>query len=100
MRYKFLAMTTLTFALVLWLACLSHGTGVVKCDLSRYIFILAELTMPLQVKAAHDGKKEIYFRYRWPALEPDIYHDMLKYQASEWLRVGTSAPGRSRPIEY
>ena len=94
MRHKFLAMTTLAFALVFWLACLSHGTGVVKNDLLRNIYIPAELTMPLQVKAAYDGKK-IYFRYRWPALEPHIYHDMLKYQAGEWLRVGTSAPGRS-----
>jgi hypothetical protein len=92
MRHMFLAITTLVFLLVLALSWIFHGTGVVHNDLSRNISIPEQLTMPLQVKAAYDGKN-IYFRYRWPAREPHIYHDMLRYEAGKWVRIGRSVPG-------
>jgi uncharacterized membrane protein YphA (DoxX/SURF4 family) len=92
MRHKLLAVTTALFLTVLALSWVFHGTGVVRNDLSRNIYIPETLTMPLQVKAAYDGKN-IYFRYRWPAREPHIYHDMLKYEGGKWVRIGASVPG-------
>ena len=80
------------FMAALLLAWLFHGTGVVRNDLARNIHIPDELSMPLQVKAAQDGKN-IYFRYRWPAREPHIYHDMLRFEGGKWVRVGKSVPG-------
>jgi hypothetical protein len=50
------------------------------------------LTVPLQFKAAYDGK-QIFFRYRWPAAQPHIYHDMLRYQGGKWQRIGDSTVG-------
>jgi hypothetical protein len=87
-----MAATMAVFLAVLGLSWLFHGTGVVQNDLSRNIHIPDTLIMPLQVKAAYDGKN-IYFRYRWPAAEPHIYHDMLKYEGGKWVRIGTSVPG-------
>ena len=92
MRFKLLSTATGVFLAVLALSWMVHGTGVVKNDLSRNIFIPEELTMPLQVKAAFDGQK-IFFRYRWPAREPHIYHDMLKYEGGKWVRIGRSVAG-------
>lgn len=63
MRHKLLAATAGLFLFVLLLAWIFHGTGVIRNDLTRNIYIPDTLTMPLQVKAAHDGKN-IYFRYR------------------------------------
>ena len=80
------------FVLMLILSWLFHGTGVIKNDLTRNIFIPETLTMPLQVKAAYNGGK-MFFRYRWPARQPRIYHDMLKYEGGEWERIGASIPG-------
>jgi hypothetical protein len=91
-RHKLLAATAGLFLFVLFLAWLFHGTGVIRNDLARNIYIPDTLTMPLQVKAAHDGKN-IYFRYRWPAREPSIYHDMLKYEDGKWVRIGRSVAG-------
>lgn len=70
----------------------TQGTGVVENDLSRNIYIPDELTMPLQVKAAYNGQ-DMFFRYRWPADKPGIYHDMLKYEDGKWVRYGGSVPG-------
>ena len=92
MRYKLLAAATAVFLAVLALSWVFHGTGVVKNDLARNIFVPEELTMPLQVKAAFDGEK-IFFRYRWPARQPHIYHDMLRYEGGKWMRIGRSLPG-------
>jgi hypothetical protein len=77
---------------VLGLSWLTHGTGVIKNDISRNIYIPSELTMPLQVKAAYNGR-DIYFRYRWPTKQPSIYHDMLKFEGGKWVRYGGSVPG-------
>lgn len=77
---------------VLGLSWLTHGTGVVKNDISRNIYIPNELTMPLQVKAAYNGR-DIFFRYRWPAKQPSIYHDMVKFEGGKWVRHGASVAG-------
>jgi hypothetical protein len=92
MQYKLLASAVGVFLAALALSWVFHGTGVVKNDLSRNISIPKELTMPLQVKAAFDGEK-IFFRYRWPARQPHIYHDMLRYEGGKWVRIGRSVPG-------
>lgn len=44
------------------------------------------------MKAAYNGDK-IFFRYRWPAKQPHIYHDMMKFQDGKWGRYGKSIPG-------
>jgi hypothetical protein len=65
---------------------------VIHNDISRNIYIPEVLTITLQVKAAHDGEN-IYFRYRWPAQQPYIYHDMLRWHDGQWLRYGKSVAG-------
>src|SRR5687768_11852124 len=91
-RQKFLVIAVALFLVMLGLSWLFHGTGVVHNDLKRNIYIPAQLTMPLQVKAAYDGQRML-FRYRWPAQQPSIYHDMMKYDAGKWTRYGDSEPG-------
>ncbi len=86
--YASIALFAGSFA-VIWA---TQGTGVIKNDLSRNIFIPAELTMPLQVKAAYNGR-DMFFRYRWPSEQPGIYHDMLKFEGGKWVRYGRSVPG-------
>ena len=85
-------LTALIFVAMLAVSWLFHGTGVIQNDLKRNIYIPEELTMPLQVKAAYNGDK-IYFRYRWPAREPHIYHDMMKYENGQWKNYGSSVAG-------
>ena len=80
------------FLVALLLALLTEGRGVIRNDPSRNIYIPAELTMPLQVKAAHNGQ-EMFFRYRWPAKNANVYHDMLRYQDGQWIRHGASGVG-------
>lgn len=70
----------------------TQGTGVIRNDLSRNIYIPEELTMPLQIKAAYNGR-DMFFRYRWPSKRPGIYHDMLKFEGGKWVRYGGSVPG-------
>jgi hypothetical protein len=91
-RARLLAVAVVLFVAALAVSWLFHGTGVIRNDTSRNISIPKELTMPLQVKAAYDGKN-IYFRYRWPAREPHIYHDMMKFEDGKWKRYGDSVPG-------
>jgi hypothetical protein len=53
-----------------------------------------QLTFPLEIQAAYNDDR-IFFRYRWPAPEPHIHHDMLRYDGVEWQRVDsgdTSTP--------
>jgi hypothetical protein len=80
------------FVLALLFSWVFHGTGVIKNDLQRNIYIPETLTIPLQVKAAYNGDK-MFFRYRWPAKEPHIYHDMMKFQDGAWERYGKSVAG-------
>ncbi|EPC03939.1 hypothetical protein L861_01165 [Litchfieldella anticariensis FP35 = DSM 16096] len=79
-------------ALTLVLAWTVHGRGVIRNDQARNIYIPDELTMPLQVKAAYDQER-IFFRYRWPAERPHVYHDMLRYTDGQWVRHGASRVG-------
>jgi hypothetical protein len=44
------------FIAVLGLSWFTHGTGVIRNDTSRNIYIPTELTMPLQVMAAYNGR--------------------------------------------
>lgn len=87
-----LAVSAILFLAVLGVSWLFHGTGVVHNDLKRNIYIPSELTMSLQVKAAYNGEK-IFFRYRWPAQQPSLYHDMMKFEGGQWNRYGDSVPG-------
>lgn len=65
----------------------THGRGVIKNDAARGIDIPAERLVPLQVKAAFDGK-QIYLRYRWPTPKRNIEYDMLRYEGGKWVRDG------------
>lgn len=87
-----LYLSIVIFLAVLGLSWLTHGTGVIRNDISRNIYIPTELTMPLQVKAAYNGR-EMFFRYRWPAKQPSIYHDMMKFEGGKWVRYGASVVG-------
>jgi hypothetical protein len=80
------------FVAMLALSWLFRGTGVVHSDVKRNIYIPEVLTIPLQVKAAYDGER-IFFRYRWPAERPYIYHDMMVYRGGKWERIGKSVAG-------
>jgi hypothetical protein len=91
-RRTLLVVTVFIFVGMLGISWLFHGTGVVRNDLKRNIYIPNELTMPLQVKAAYNGDK-MFFRYRWPAKQPSIYHDMMKFEGGQWKRYGGSIPG-------
>lgn len=92
MRRQLLMVVAGLFAAMLLVSWMTHGTGVVKDDLKRNVYIPNELTMPLQVKAAYDGER-MYFRYRWAAERPSIYHDMLVYRGGKWERIGKSVAG-------
>ena len=92
MKTRLLYLCVAIFIGVLGLAWLTHGTGVIRNDIGRNIYIPGELTMPLQVKAAYNGT-DIVFRYRWPAKQPSIYHDMVKFEGGKWVRYGDSVAG-------
>lgn len=92
MKRTFLWLSVLIFVGMLVVVWETQGTGVVKNDLSRNIYIPEELTMPLQVKAAYNGQA-MFFRYRWPSERPGIYHDMLKFEGGKWVRYGASVAG-------
>jgi len=92
MKTRLLYASVAIFLGVLGLSWLTHGTGVVSNDIARNIYIPKELTIPLQVKAAYNGR-EMFFRYRWPAKQPSIYHDMLKFEGGKWVRYGASVAG-------
>jgi Ethylbenzene dehydrogenase len=94
MRRTYLAVSVAIFSGLLVLGWATHGTGVVKNDPERSIFIPKELTTKLQVKAAYDGEK-IYFRYRWPVDRPSIFHDVLVYRNGEWVREAGEEVGPS-----
>lgn len=68
-------------------AWLTHGRGVIKNDPARGIDIPKDLTLPLQVKAAFDGK-QVYVRYRWPTAKRHVDYDVLRYEAGKWVRDG------------
>jgi hypothetical protein len=92
MKKALLYLSIAIFLGVLGLSWLTHGTGVVGNDIARNIYIPKDLTMPLQVKAAYNGR-DMLFRYRWPARQPSIYHDMMKFDGGKWVRYGASVAG-------
>jgi hypothetical protein len=92
MRKALLYLSVAIFLGALGLSWLTHGRGVVKNDIAHNIYIPKELTMPLQVKAAYNGR-DMFFRYRWPAQRPSIYHDMMKFEGGKWVRYGDSEAG-------
>jgi hypothetical protein len=92
MKKALLYLSIAIFLGVLGLSWLTHGTGVVSNDIARNIYIPKELTMPLQVKAAYNSR-DMLFRYRWPARQPSIYHDMMKFDGGKWVRYGASVAG-------
>jgi hypothetical protein len=89
---RILYLSLVVFIGLLVASWLTHGTGVIRNDVARNIYIPDEPTMPLQVKAAYNGRS-IFFRYRWPTDQPHIYHDMLKYEGGKWVRYGASVAG-------
>ena len=87
-----LYVSLLIFLGTLGISWLTHGTGIVKNDPTRNIYIPRQPMMPFQVKAAYNGRN-MFFRYRWPSERPGIYHDMLKYEKGKWVRYGSSVVG-------
>ena len=92
MKRTLLYLSLAIFLGVLALSWVTHGSGVIRNDISRNIYIPSELTMPFQVKAAYNGR-DMFFRYRWPARQPSIYHDMMKFEGGKWVRYGASVAG-------
>ncbi|MFO7706384.1 MAG: ethylbenzene dehydrogenase-related protein [Halopseudomonas sp.] len=86
------AWLVLGLPLALGLAWITHGNGIIQNDPDRNISIPDELTIPLQVQAAFNDT-HMYFRYRWPANQPHVLHDVLVYQDGEWLTKGGGMPG-------
>lgn len=99
MKRTLLYLSVAIFLAVLALSWFTHGTGVIRNDVSRNIFIPDVLTMRLQVKAAYNGR-DMFFRYRWPAKQASIYHDMLKFEGGKWVRFGASVAGPQRQGIY
>src|SRR3990167_4156188 len=85
MNRALLYVSTGVFVGVLGLAWLTHGTGVVQNDIERHIYVPNQLIMPLQVRAAYNGR-DFFFRYRWPADKPSLFHDLAKFERGEWVR--------------
>lgn len=80
------------FCGVLLISWVTHGTGIVRDDAARNISIPEQLTVPLQVQAAYNDTT-MFFRYRWPAERPGIFHDMLRYEDGAWKTAGSPVPG-------
>lgn len=80
------------FGAALVVAWFTHGTGVVRDDLERNIAIPADLIVPMQVQAAYNDTT-MFFRYRWPAEKPGIFHDLLRYEDGAWIVEGKPVPG-------
>ncbi|HEX7375038.1 MAG TPA: ethylbenzene dehydrogenase-related protein [Steroidobacteraceae bacterium] len=73
------------FVAALLLSMATHSTGVVHNDVARNIWIPPELTMPLQLQVAYNDER-IFFHYRWPAKQPHVLTDLLRYSDGKWQR--------------
>lgn len=51
-----------------------------------------QLTMPLQVQAAHDGE-HIHLRLRWPTPAVHRFHDVLRYDGEQWEALNAGDAG-------
>jgi hypothetical protein len=85
------------FGVAFALSLLTHSTGVVRNDAARSIWIPDELTMPLQLQVAFNDA-QVFFHYRWPAREPHVFTDLLRYSDGKWQRqvrtpVGSAPDG-------
>lgn len=80
------------FTIALFLSFLSHGTGVVRNDPERNIWIPDDLVMPLRLQVAYNDS-QVFFRYRWPADRPHVYTDMLRFTDGAWQRETVTAAG-------
>ncbi len=76
MRRMFLYLSLIIFVGVLGVSWVTQGTGIVKNDPTRNIYIPQQPMMSVQVKAAYNGR-DMFFRYRWPTEQPSIYRHML-----------------------
>ncbi|HET7204352.1 MAG TPA: ethylbenzene dehydrogenase-related protein [Steroidobacteraceae bacterium] len=83
-RTALLAVTGL-FGAAMLLALFTHSTGVVRNDPARNILSPDELTLPLQVQVAYNDR-QAFFRYRWPARQPHVVTDVLRYTGGKWQR--------------
>ncbi|MCF6320784.1 MAG: ethylbenzene dehydrogenase-related protein [Rhizobiaceae bacterium] len=92
MRNIYQAVSVVLFSGLLVAAWITHDTGVKINDPEQNIFIPDQLTTTLQVKASYD-KEKIFFRYRWPAERPSIFHDVLVYKDGKWVKRGGDAVG-------
>ena len=90
-RTAIAAVTGLFFA-GLVLSVLTHGRGVLHNDPARNIWIPDERTMPLQLQVAYNDR-QVFFRYRWPAAQPHVYSDVLRYTDGKWQRQLRSPVG-------
>ena len=84
-RHTALLAVTGLFTAALLLSLFTHGTGVVRNDPARNIWIPPELTMPLELQVAFNGEL-IFFRYRWPAAQPHVFSEVLRYGGGKWQR--------------
>ena len=92
LRRRGLPIALVLFGGGLLLSWVTHGKGVIKDDPKRNISIPKQLTVPLQVQAAYNDT-HMFFRYRWPAQKPGIFHDVVKFEDGKWVRKGAGNPG-------
>jgi hypothetical protein len=83
-RTAITAVTGLFFGGLL-LSVFTHSHGVLRNDPARSIWIPDERTMPLQLQVAYNDR-QVFFRYRWPAAQPHVYTDLLRYTNGKWQR--------------
>ena len=83
------------FVAALLLSLLTHGTGIVRNGPARNLWIPDELTMPLRLQAAYNDE-QVFFRYRWPAKQPNVFTSLLRYEGGKWRR-DTRTPVGSDP---
>ncbi len=76
----------------LGLAWIFNGQGIIRADHDRNIEIPKTLTMPFQVRVAHNADR-IFFQYRWPAERPGIHMDVFKFEGGKWVKYGEDKPG-------
>ena len=84
-RSTALALVTGTFLATTLLVLVTHSTSVVRNDPARNVWIPDELTLPLRLQVAYNDR-QVFFRYRWPAREPHVVTDLLRYSGGKWQR--------------
>jgi hypothetical protein len=84
-RRTALALVTVTFVVTLVLSLVTHGRGVIRNDAARNIWIPDDLTMPLQLQVAYNDR-QVFFHYRWPAQQPHVMTELLRFSNGKWQR--------------